>query len=259
MLRKKIFVAFSLSALLGISYLGLNNLLSVNENVAATIGVNDLSTTSLNEKTENGNNNYLNENDNNKIYKKISTEVDFAKAYDDFDSLLKDSSLVVSGKVKDLKSYITDFDAIYTAFELNIKDVFKGTVDEKKISIYTQGGSIPYGEYFASNEELFKIKLSEEAFNQAKEDSINKADELVISTFANTENIEKNDSLLLFLNFDETENKYYIVGSIHYGKFFYDEENEEFYRLNHEEKIGNKSKKLKIKVNAFKNKVKNKI
>lgn len=211
------------------------------------------------EKNENGNNDYSNDKDNNKIYQKILTNPDFVKIYNDFDSLLEDSSLVVSGKVKDLESYITEYSSIYTNFELNIKDVIKGNVDDKQISIYTQGGSVPYGEYFTSEEEYFKIKLSEEAFNQAKENSINKADQLVTSNFANTENIEKNDSLLLFLNFDEDYNKYYIVGSIHHGKFFYDEENEEFYRLNHEEEIGNKSKKLKIKVDDFKNKVKDKI
>jgi len=184
MFSKKILVAISISALLGISFFGLNNLLSANENVVDTITVNDLPTTSLDEKNENGNNDYSNDKDNNKTYQKISTTADFVKIYNDFDSLLEDSSLVVSGKVKDLESYITEYDSIYTNFELNIKDVIKGNVDDKQISIYTQGGSVPYGEYFTSQEELFKTKLSEEAFNQAKEDSINKADQLVTSNFA---------------------------------------------------------------------------
>jgi len=99
MFSKKILVAISLSALLGISFFGLNNLLSANENVVDTITVNDLPTTSLDEKNENGNNDYSNDKDNNKTYQKISTTADFVKIYNDFEMEISYINNLKSGRI----------------------------------------------------------------------------------------------------------------------------------------------------------------
>lgn len=273
MLRNKVIFTVSLCAILSVVVFGLTLLKSTPETFTENTMISSLENLPIKENVENSddqpivsNSTYslidktnAGDNDNDftnqidtETYQTISTEVDFAKAYDSFDLLLEDSSVVVSGKVEVSDSYVNDIGQILTDVDFMVKDVLKGNIEDKKIKITAQGGSLTYEEYFAGNKELFKIKLSEEAFNQAEEDSLKRANELVVCSFANTENIKKNETLLLFLNYNEKSKVYNIVGSVHYGKFYYDEANSEYYRLDHEEEIGHKSKKLTIEVDELK-------
>lgn len=181
------------------------------------------------------------------IYSNSETHPDFVKAYNDYETLLEDSTLVVYGQVKDTACFISDGnDTIYTSFDFNIEEVLKGEYDSNELSVITQGGAIPYSEYFSYNEELFRIKLSDKEFKNAQSDSVNRGNDLVVENFAGTDNINEGDKLLLFLRESE-EGKYRIVGTSYYGKFVYDDSDETIYRINPEDN----SQQLKIKLSDF--------
>lgn len=175
------------------------------------------------------------ENDFNKTINTLYTQASFKKQYTLTD-LISDAEVIALGKVKDLEGYVNKdgfFNGnIFSKFSFEVDNIFKGSINSPAIQVVSQGGKMAHYDFFIENSEYIRNKMSIDDF-EAETTRLLKTrkTEEIEEVFEGTPNIYNNDIILLFLSYDEEHDNYYIASTSRFGKFNYDTNNKEFYRI----------------------------
>lgn len=198
--------------------------------------------------------NKLNKSNKHKI---IQAKADFVKIYHTYDELISDAEIVAFGTVNNVKSYI-DNHLIVSKFDFKISSADKGNISvDEVVYVQTNGGKVKFADYLDDNKEYLEIKTSPEYIAKQKNLHGNEYIELI---FERVPNIQDGDQLVLFLSKLDNNSNYHIVGSCYFGKFYYNEDNNEIYKeiIENSKNTKNTAKKeMIITREDFKKKIQN--
>lgn len=188
------------------------------------------------------------------VYKQMIAISEIAKAYNSLEELVIDSDIVAFGKAKNVVGILGG--RINSTFDFVISSVEKGNLKKNDIiSVKFVGGKVLYRDYLIENREYFESTMP----GFYDEEMELHGDEYIESFFYEVPNIKNGDQLVLFLSQTEYDD-YYIVGSLRYGKFYYDKSKEEIYRILllscQEEENNVDEKEMVISIKEFKELIK---
>lgn len=191
------------------------------------------------------------------IYQTLIDHADLAVNFDSYDEVIEASEFVVTGTVREVRSYMKDT-RILSNFRFQVETASGGTIKpEDVITIFTIGGKVKFAEYAEHEREFLVANSSEEELE--KEIALH-GDEYMESVYEGVPNIQEGDELVLCLGeSDENEGaEYYIVGTSCFGQFTYDKETGTIYKTQVEIQENGKrksTKRMEIDEREFREKV----